>query len=78
MPLESSRSIRKSKRHDSILKASYTSLEGSKIFVFFYSHSNPIKGMADINLRKELSSYDLSKRLFNKRERISVLLCDSI
>jgi len=76
--LESGRSIRKSKRHDFVLKAAYTSLKRSKIFVFFYCHSNPIKGMADINLSKEFSSCDLSKCLFNKRERISVLLCDSI
>ena len=78
MSLESSRSIRKSKRHDFVLKAAYTSLKHSKIFVFFYYHLNPIKGMADVNLSKEFSSCDLSKRLFNKRERISVLLCDSI
>jgi len=58
--LESSRSIRESKRHDLILKAAYTSSKRGKVFVFFYSHSDPIKGMADINLRKELSSYDLS------------------
>jgi len=51
MPLESGRSIRKSKRHDFVFKAAYTSLEGSKIFVFLYSHSNPIKCIANINLR---------------------------
>jgi len=78
MPLESSRAICKSKRHNFVFKASYTSSKRSKVFVFFYSHSNPIKGMADINLCKEFRSCDLSKRLFNKRERISVLLCNSI
>jgi len=49
--LESSRSIRKSKRHDFIFKASYTSIESSKVFVLFYSYLNPIKGIADVNLR---------------------------
>ena len=78
MSLESGRSIYKSKRHNFILKAAYTSLKCSKIFVFFYYHSNPIKGMVDINLSKEFSSYDLSKHLFNKRERISILLYNRI
>ena len=78
MSLESGRSIRKSKRHDFILKAAYTSSKRGKILVFFYCHSNPIKGMADVNLSKEFSSCDLSKRLFNKRERISILLYNSI
>ena len=78
MSLESGRSIRKSKRHDFILKVAYTSSKRSKIFVFFCCYLNPIKGMVDVNLSKEFSSYDLSKCLFNKRERISILLCNSI
>ena len=78
MPLESGRSIRKSKRHDFVFKASYTSSKCSKVFIFLCSHSNPIEGMADINLRKEFRSCDLSKCFLNKGERVSIFLHDCI
>jgi len=78
VPLESGRSICKSKRHNFVFKASYTSLKCSKVFIFLYSHSNPIKGMVDINLCKEFRSYDLSKCFLNKGERVSIFLRDCI
>ena len=60
MSLEGSRFIYKFKMVDLILKVAYTSLKCSKAFVFFYSYLDLIKGIVDINLYKELSSYDLS------------------
>jgi hypothetical protein len=78
MLLESSRSIYKSKRYNLIFETPNTSTEGSEIFIFLYCYLNPIKGIIDINLCKEFYSCDLSKCLLNKRERISILLCNYI
>jgi hypothetical protein len=52
--LEGSRSIREAKGHNLVFEASYTSPKCSKVFIFLYSYSNPIKGIADINLREGL------------------------
>jgi len=78
MSLKGGRSIYKAKGHDFVFKTSNTSPKRSKVFVFLYSHLNPIKSMANINFHKELSPYDLSKCFLNKRERVSILLCNSI